>query len=124
MHCVRRYEHVVRLLAASETSTQHIIVMELAPHGDLYSLLARFAPFEESVAARFVRQIALALRYTHRRGIVHRLGDVKPENILVSADSEDWSRAMLKVLMWLKWFVNLYCGMNGCKRTLCDACHG
>jgi serine/threonine-protein kinase len=41
-------------------------------------------PFDEAV--RITREVAAALEYAHKRGIVHR--DVKPENIMVTADGD------------------------------------
>jgi serine/threonine-protein kinase len=41
-------------------------------------------PFEEAV--RITREIAAALEYAHKRGVVHR--DVKPENIMLTAEGD------------------------------------
>jgi serine/threonine-protein kinase len=41
-------------------------------------------PFDEAV--RITREVAAALEYAHRRGVVHR--DVKPENIMVTTDGD------------------------------------
>lgn len=40
--------------------------------------------FDEKTAAHCVRDIALALRHCHARGVVHR--DLKPENLLIGMD--------------------------------------
>jgi eukaryotic-like serine/threonine-protein kinase len=41
-------------------------------------------PFEEAV--RITREVAAALEYAHKRGVVHR--DVKPENIILTPDGD------------------------------------
>ncbi len=60
------------------------IVMELVDGEDLATLLARNGPLPPRQAARLAAEVAHALAAAHARGIVHR--DVKPGNILVSAD--------------------------------------
>jgi serine/threonine-protein kinase len=60
------------------------IVMELVDGQDLASLLRRRGPLPPTRAAALVAQAARALDAAHQRGLVHR--DVKPGNILVTAD--------------------------------------
>ena len=60
------------------------IVMELVDGEDLASLLRRRGPLPPTRAAALVAQAARALDAAHQRGLVHR--DVKPGNILVTAD--------------------------------------
>ena len=60
------------------------IVMELVDGHDLASLLRRRGPLSSTRAAALVAQAARAVEAAHQRGLVHR--DVKPGNILVTAD--------------------------------------
>lgn len=77
--------HITRLYDVFETETQLCYVFELGVHGELYSLINRKKKLPERVALRYSQQVASALRYCHRKGIVHR--DVKAENVFVRSSS-------------------------------------
>jgi serine/threonine-protein kinase len=63
---------------------ERALVMELIEGEDLRRRLRRTGPVPPAIAAEVAAQLAGALAYLHRRGMVH--GDVKPGNILVPAD--------------------------------------
>jgi serine/threonine-protein kinase len=60
------------------------IVMELVDGQDLADLLHERGAIPPFVASKIAEQVAEALAAAHARGIIHR--DVKPSNILLSAD--------------------------------------
>ena len=58
------------------------IVMEHVPGQDLKKVILSRAPLTGEETIGIVLQIAAALDYAHRRGIVHR--DIKPANVLIT----------------------------------------
>ncbi|OAY69919.1 CBL-interacting protein kinase 7 [Ananas comosus] len=80
------HPNVLRLLEVMATRSKIYLVMELAPGGDLLSLLTRSrgGRLPEPAARRYLLQIVAALRYCHARGVAHR--DVKPQNLLLARD--------------------------------------
>ncbi len=58
------------------------IVMEHVPGQDLKKVILSRAPLPAAEAVGIVLQIAAALDYAHKRGIVHR--DIKPANVLIT----------------------------------------
>ncbi|KAL9968177.1 hypothetical protein ACROYT_G026518 [Oculina patagonica] len=80
---MRRCKHpnIVRMYEDYD-STRHIyLVMELIKGGDLFDAISSSVKFTEAVTRTYVKDIAKALAYLHKRKIVHR--DLKPENLLV-----------------------------------------
>ncbi len=61
------------------------IVMEFVPGPSLDEMLRQHQIPEREELVVYLRQVAQALDYAHRKGVIHR--DVKPANILISATS-------------------------------------
>jgi serine/threonine protein kinase len=61
----------------------HYLVLEYMPGGDLWSL-CRKRPISLDAAQTYFRQVAGALAYAHSQRVIHR--DIKPNNLLLSAD--------------------------------------
>jgi serine/threonine-protein kinase len=80
-----RHGSIVGVHAAGEAAGVLYFVMELVPGESLRDALARDGPMTPQRAAAILRDLADALAYAHRNGVVHR--DIKPENILLDADT-------------------------------------
>jgi serine/threonine protein kinase len=78
------HANVARVLDMGMCRGTHYVVTEAAPGPTLDRLVAARGPLSPHVAARYVAQVAVALKYAHEQGLVHR--DVKPANVAVSAD--------------------------------------
>ncbi len=76
------HPHVLPLLDSGAIDGLVYYVMPLVSGGSLRGRLEREAPLVLDEAMRLARQVASALDYAHRAGVVHR--DIKPENILFS----------------------------------------
>jgi serine/threonine protein kinase, bacterial len=76
--------HVVPIHDFGEIDGQLYVDMRLIDGVDVATMLSRFGPLSPPRAVAIVRQIGSALDAAHAAGVLHR--DVKPENILVSAD--------------------------------------
>ena len=70
------------LLYCLQTVNNVFLVMEYMIGGDLKSLLSMYGYLEEDHAVFYFAECVLALKYLHKRGIVHR--DIKPDNMLLS----------------------------------------
>jgi len=79
-----QHPHIVPLLTAGEIEGLPYFTMPLIEGESLRARLARSGEFPIAEAVRVLREVASALAYAHRKGIVHR--DIKPENILLTED--------------------------------------
>src|SRR3984893_10834670 len=77
--------HVVPIHDFGEIDGQLYVDMRLIDGSDVATMLKRYGPLSPPRAVAIVRQVGSALDAAHAAGILHR--DVKPENILVSADA-------------------------------------
>src|SRR5215472_6710385 len=70
-----------------DTDTQtSFIAMEYIEGKNLKTLLAEKAHFSYDQIADIIAQVAEAIDYAHRKGIIHR--DIKPANIIITTDEK------------------------------------
>ncbi len=88
MRAIGRLSHpnIVTAHDAREIDGTAVLVTEFIDGFDLGQLLLRTGPLAVADASEIIRQVALALQYTSDQGFVHR--DVKPSNIMLSANGE------------------------------------
>lgn len=79
-----QHPNIVHIYDVGHCEEWHFIAMEYLPGGPLLNRKRRVLPAETALAV--LTQIASALAYSHRRGVVHR--DIKPDNILLREDGE------------------------------------
>jgi serine/threonine protein kinase len=65
--------------------TFHYIVLEYLPGGDMY-VLTRTRPLSIQRALHYLEQVCSGLAHAHKCGVIHR--DIKPQNLLLTADKE------------------------------------
>jgi WD40 repeat protein len=78
------HPHIVTIYDADEVGGTHFLAMEYVAGTDLQRLVGAGGPLPVDRACDCVRQAALGLQHMHDCGLVHR--DVKPANLLLSAD--------------------------------------
>lgn len=62
-------------------------MLEIATGGEVFQRICEKGCYSERDAALVAKQVALALKHLHERGIAHR--DLKPENLLLVSDAHD-----------------------------------
>jgi serine/threonine-protein kinase len=77
-----QHPHIVPVLAACEFGSVPYFTMPFVEGESLRARLARGGALAIPEAVSLLRDVARALAYAHRHGVVHR--DIKPENILLS----------------------------------------
>jgi TolB-like protein/Tfp pilus assembly protein PilF len=79
-----QHPHIVSVLAAGQGNDLLYYTMPLIEGVTLRTRLQQSGELPIGDALSVLRDVARALAYAHRRGVVHR--DIKPENILLSED--------------------------------------
>ena len=80
--CARcQHPHIVPLLTAGHVGELPYFTMPFVEGESLRARLTREGPLPIAETIRLLTEIADALAYAHRQGVIHR--DIKPENILI-----------------------------------------
>ncbi|WAR13206.1 AURAA-like protein [Mya arenaria] len=74
-------KNILRLFGYFHDNSRVYLILEYAPKGELYKELQRVKRFDEKIAAKYISQLASALKYCHSKKVIHR--DIKPENLLL-----------------------------------------
>src|SRR5213083_2137890 len=78
------HPNVVSVYDRGEAEGTYYIAMEYLSGRSLKELIVSRGPTPMRIALDYARQILAALRFAHRKGVVHR--DIKPHNVVVDAD--------------------------------------
>ncbi|KAG8903858.1 pkb-activating kinase-like protein, partial [Tulasnella sp. 417] len=75
---------VIKMHFTFHDDTSLYFVLDLAPNGELNSLIRKLGSFSYPMVKYYTAQLVDTLEYIHNMNIVHR--DVKPENVLLDAE--------------------------------------
>jgi eukaryotic-like serine/threonine-protein kinase len=90
------HPNIVSIYDRGEAEGTYYIAMEVIEGRSLKELILTRGALPVHQAVAYARQLLEALRFAHRHGIIHR--DIKPHNVLVSADERGKSQdSRLKV---------------------------
>jgi serine/threonine protein kinase len=78
------HPHICPIVDSGELEESIYLVMPFLAGGSLADIIVREGTVTSERAASISAQVATALDYAHRRGIVHR--DIKPDNVLFDDD--------------------------------------
>ena len=76
------HPNIVGVYDWGQHGSTYFMAMEFVPGNTLAQIIRRYGSLRPDVAARLGAQVADALAFAHRNGVVHR--DVKPANILIT----------------------------------------
>lgn len=78
------HPNIVSIYDVGKDGDTEYIVMEYVEGQNLKELIREYAPLSSEQSINLALQIARAIRHAHEHNIIHR--DIKPHNILVTAD--------------------------------------
>lgn len=75
---------VITLYWTFQDAESLYFVLELAPNGELLTLIKRYGSFDDATTKFYAAQLLDAISEMHKAGVIHR--DIKPENVLLDAE--------------------------------------
>ncbi len=78
-------DNIVKGYALAQADGLYACAMDLIPGCELLELIDKHGPMAEDAALYVILQIARALTYMYKQGVVHR--DIKPGNILITENN-------------------------------------
>jgi serine/threonine protein kinase len=92
------HPHICSLHKCYDDEQHYYLVLDYISGGEMFQHLIRNGAYSEAEAARLVREVASTLAFLHGIGVVH--ADLKPENIMLSRQSDDdgASNAVVKLV--------------------------
>ncbi|XP_069740722.1 aurora kinase C-like isoform X2 [Narcine bancroftii] len=81
-----RHPNILRLFGYFHDVSKVYLILEYAPHGELYKQLQKCGKFDDGRSATYMSELADALLYCHSKKVIHR--DIKPENLLLGVNGE------------------------------------
>ena len=78
------HPNIVQIYDRGEAEGTYYIAMEYLEGRRLKDIILKYAPLSPELIVSVAIQIVEALRFAHRRNIIHR--DIKPQNIMVDAE--------------------------------------
>ena len=78
------HPNIVQIYDRGEAEGTYYIAMEYLEGRSLKDIILKYAPLSPDLVVSISTQIVEALRFAHRRDIIHR--DIKPQNIIVDSE--------------------------------------
>ncbi len=78
------HPNIVQIYDRGEAEGTYYIAMEYLEGRSLKDIIVKFAPLSPELIVSVSMQILEALRFAHRRDVIHR--DIKPQNIIVDSE--------------------------------------
>lgn len=81
-----RHQNIVYVIDFAKEGNQYYLVMDLIDGYTVKQLLQKTTTLPAKIACNIIKNVCIALSYTHRKGIVHR--DIKSSNIMVDGNGK------------------------------------